>query len=75
MDYISASVNAIFAVGSANTTINIPVIEDDILEPPETFNLNFSIPSLLRNRIHTGSPNTASGSIEDSTGKTIVYLI
>ena len=75
MDYTSTSVNAIFAVGSDNTTINIPVIKDDILELPETFNLNFSIPSLLRNRVHTGSPNAASGIIEDSTGKTIVYLI
>ena len=73
MDYTSTSIDATFAVGSTNTTINIPVIEDNILEPPETFSLNFNIPLSLRNRVHAGSPNTATGSIEDSTGKTI-YL-
>ena len=74
MDYSSNSTAAVFAVGSTNTTINIPVIEDNILEPPEMFSLNFSIPSSLRNRVHTGSTNTASGSIKDSTGKTILYV-
>lgn len=72
MDYTSTSINAIFAVGSTSTIINIPVIQDDILEPPETFSLSLSIPPSFRNQVHTGIPNTASGSIEDSTGKTII---
>ena len=89
VDYTSTPIDAIFAVGSTNTTINIPVTKDNISEPTETFSLNFNIPLSLRNRVHTdfniplslhnrvhaGSPNTATGNIEDSTGKTIYLLI
>ena len=71
VDYNSTPINATFIVGSTNTTINVPVIKDSILEQSETFRLNFIIPSSIRSRVHPGSPSTATGNINDSNGKAI----
>ena len=68
-DYTSAPITATFTVGSTNTTINVPVTRDDILEERETFNLNFSIPSSLSGQVVPGNITTATGIIIDDTSK------
>ena len=71
MDYDSTPLNATFTAGSTSTIVNVPVIKDDIAEKSETFNLNFTIPSLLENRVISGTIITAVGNITDSTSKKI----
>ena len=69
MDYTSTAVNATFTAGTANTTVNVSVTNDNILEPSEMFGLIFTIPSMLSTRVLMGNPNMATGNIIDSTGK------
>ena len=69
VDYTSAPITATFSVGSTSTTIDVPVSKDDIVEERETFNLNFSIPSLFNDQIILGNITTATGFIVDDTSK------
>ena len=69
MDYTSTPIPATFAAGTANTTVNVPVTEDEILEPFETFELTFTVPSMLSTRVLVGNPNASTGNIIDSNGK------
>ena len=71
MDYDSTPLNATFTAGSTSTIVNVPVIKDDIAEKSETFNLNFTIPSSLENRVISGTITTAVGNITDNTSKKI----
>ena len=71
MDYISGPISATFAAGDTVTSIRIPVIEDDIVEGDETFDLNLIIPISLTNEISLGKTATAIGRITDTTGKLI----
>ena len=51
------------------TTIDVPVVKDDIAEELETFSLTLSIPSSLRGRVTPGDIVTATATIIDETGK------
>lgn len=75
MDYSSTPINATFAVRTSTVTVNVPVIKDNIVEPSEAFNLGFSIPLSLSSRVIPGSPNTATGIINDSTSKISNYKL
>ena len=72
MDYTSTAIIATFAAGTANTTVNVPVTKDEILEPSESFGLTFTVPSMLSTRVLVGDPNTATGDIIDSNGKNLL---
>ena len=67
MDYTSTPITATFTAGANSTTINIPVIMDDIVEGTEIFNLKIIIPSSENDTI-LGKQNTAIVYIYDSTG-------
>ena len=69
MDYTSTPITATFDAGTASSTVNVSVTEDEILEPAETFDLTFTIPSMFSTRVLMRDPNTATGNIIDSTGK------
>ena len=69
VDYTSTAVNATFTAGTASTTVNVSVTNDNILEPSEMFGLIFTSPSMLSTRVLMGNPNMATGNIIDSTGK------
>ena len=69
IDYSSTPINATFAPGFSSTTVNILVMEDDIVESSETFSLSIIIPSSLGSRVLPGRLNTAIGRITDSNGK------
>ena len=69
MDYTSTPINTTFTAGTASTTVNVPVTEDEILEPSESFGLTITVPPMLSTRVLVGDPNTATGNIIDSNGK------
>ena len=72
MDYTSTPITATFAAGMANTTVNVPVTKDEILEPSESFDLTFTVTPMLSTRVLMGNPNTATGNIIDSNGKNLL---
>ena len=69
MDYDSTPITATFTIGSTSTTVNVPVIKDDIVEESETFNLAFTIPSSLKDQVKLGDVTDAVGTIIDNTSK------
>ena len=71
MDYDSNPIIASFNAGANITTINIPVINDNITEETETFDLSLTIPLSLSGLIMLGSISKATGSIIDDTSKLI----
>lgn len=74
MDYTSTPIIATFAAGTVSSTVNVPVTNDNIIEPSETFGLTFTIPYMLSTRVLVGDPNEATGNITDSTGKDHSYI-
>ena len=71
LDYDSTPINATFTAGSTSTTVNVPVIKDDLVEESETFDLTFTIPPSLKNCVIPGNVAKAVGNITDDTGKII----
>ena len=69
IDYSSTPIKATFAPGFSSTTVNILIMEDDIVESSETFSLSIIIPSSLGSQVLPGRLNTAIGRITDSNGK------
>ena len=76
MDYESAPVNATFTAGSTNTTFNISIITDNIVEHPEPFGiqLNFTDPSMFKNQIIIGIDDICVIS-DQSSKKHLLYLV
>ena len=75
MDYNTSTIPATFTTGSTSTTVNVSLIDDNIVEGPETFDLSFTIPSSLRGRVIPGAVTEAIGNITDDTGKTYMLII
>ena len=69
MDYDSTPITATFTAGTNSTTVNVSLINDSIVEGPETFDLNFTIPSSLHGHVIPGAITKAIGSVTDDTGK------
>ena len=68
-DYDSTPINVTFTAGSTIININITVNMDNVTEASETFNLTFTILSLLSDKVVPGNITTATGIITDDTGK------
>ena len=75
MDYDSTPINATFTAGSTNTTVNITVILDSVAERDELFNLNFTIPSSLKDKVLFGHTTSTTCTIIDNTSKECLYFI
>ena len=71
-DYDSTPINVTFTAGSTINNINITVNMDNVTETSETFNITFTILSLLSDKVVPGNITTATGSITDDIGKTNV---
>ena len=69
MDYNSTPINATFTAGTIRTMVNVPLINDNIVEAPETFHLSFTIPSLLQGQVIPGAINMAVATITDNSSK------
>ena len=69
MDYDSTPINATFIAGTNSTTVNITVIMDGVAERDELFDLNFTIPSSLKDKISFGDATSAVCIVADNTSK------
>lgn len=69
VDFISAPINVTFAAGTTSTTVNIPVISDDIAEGSETFNLQIIIPG----RVQSSFPGTTTEAVVTITDNSSKY--
>ena len=67
MDYNPNPITATFIAGTNSTTINVPVIMDDIVEGTEMFKLSIVSPP-LDSDIILDRQNIATVNIYDSTG-------
>ena len=74
MDYDTTPITATFIAGTNTTAVNISLINDTIVEGPETFNLTIIIPPSLSGRVILGNVTKATGNITDNTGKTYVLI-
>ena len=68
-DFDATTQTVTIIAGTNSSTINITVINDDIVEGNETFNMSFSLPSSLSPGITTGAITNATASIIDTTSK------
>ena len=73
MDYNTSTIPATFIAGTNSTTVTMSLISDDIVEGPETFKLNITIPPSLSGRVTLGTITEAVGNITDDTSK-ILYV-
>ena len=69
MDYDSTPITATFTAGTTRAIVNVPLINDDIVEAPETFDLIFTIPSSLQGKVIPGAFNMAAAIIIDDDSK------
>ena len=67
MDYTSTPINATFPAGVNNTTVDIPVTVDNIVEENETFQVEIFIPVPAKYAVEPGNPSKASVTITDSS--------
>ena len=74
MDYNTTPITATFIAGATTTAVNVSLINDTIVEGPETFDLNITIPPPLNGRVILGNVTKAIGNITDNTGKTYVLI-
>ena len=58
-----------FTARSTSAAVNVLLINDNIAEGPETFDLGFTIPSSLSGLIIPGAITKTIGIITDDTGK------
>ena len=74
MDYDSTPITATISAGTASTTVNVPLINDSIVEGPETFNLSITISPSLSGQVELGTIIEAIGNIIDDTGRTLCLI-
>ena len=68
-DFNTSSINITIPAGATYTTVSVVVIDDDIVEGDETFDMNLHVPSSLAPAVITGSVTNATGIIADTTSK------
>ena len=67
MDYTSTPITATFTADSTNTTINIPVAVDNIVEGTERFELHLSLPISMKYAVKLATPNRVTAAIIDAS--------
>ena len=55
--------------------MNIPVINDDIVEGVETFSMSLSVPSSFNPEVTTGTITSAAVTITDTTSEYCSYVL
>ena len=71
-DYDSGSYSVKFDSGITEVTLNVSIIDDDILEGNEKFNLTVNVSS-LPNKVIVSDPGQATVTIVDNDGKSNMY--
>lgn len=67
-DFVATAITTEFSPGDQSQVVQIPLVCDTDVEGTETFSLSLSI-NVTNPRLQIGTPSTAIGIIEDSTGK------
>ena len=67
MDYNSTYITATFPAGINSTSVDVPVISDDIVERNETFQLDINIPAPAKYAVEVGYPSRAIAIITDAS--------
>ena len=67
MDYNSRTITATFSPGTTSTTITVPVMNDDVVEGAELFELRLSVDDSSAEFAQVGNRNTATAQIIDSS--------
>ena len=68
-DFISATQTVTITAGANGSMVNIPLINDDVVEGDETFSMSLTVPSSFGPGITTGNNTSAIVTIIDRTGK------
>ena len=73
-DFDATAVTVVFSPGDRSQVVQIPLVCDTIAEGTETFSMSLST-NATSSRLQIGTPSSAIGIIEDSTGKcfTVAY--
>ena len=66
-DFNSTSQTATITAGSSSSTVNITVVDDNIVEGDETFTMNLSVPNV--SRIMAGAITMATATIIDTSSR------
>ena len=74
VDYYTTPITATFIAGTTTTAVNVSLINDTIVEGPETFDLTITILSSLNDRVILGTVTKATGNITDNTGRIYVLI-
>ena len=75
IDYNSTTQTVTIIAGTNNSTVNVTVTDDNIVEGNETFSMFLTLPSSLGPRIMTGDITSATGIIIDTSGKYLIIII
>ena len=75
VDYTSTSITATFPAGINSTTVNIPVIRDNIVERNETIQLEIYLPVPAKYAVETGNPSKATAIITDSSSTYVIFVL
>ena len=69
IDFDSTPQNIMITAGNNRNTVNISLINDDIVERRETFSMSLTVPSSLGPGIRTGTITSATVIINDTTSE------
>ena len=69
VDFNTTPLTATFDSGMTMSSVSVPVMDDNIVERNETFNVILKIPPSVNRRIMTDAQNIAMVTITDSTSK------
>ena len=75
IDFNSTPQTITMTAAANSTTIQITVINDNIVEGNETFNMSLTVPSSFGPRITTGNIISATATIIDTTSELKCYFI
>ena len=68
-DFDTAMQTVTIIAETNSSTVNISVINDDIVEGDETFSMNLSVPSSLGPEVKTGTITSANVTIIDTSSE------
>ena len=75
IDFISVPQTVTIIAGTNSSTITIPVVNDNIVERNETFNMSLTTPSSLCPGITTGAIASATATIIDTSSELKCWLL
>ena len=75
VDYISTPITATFPAGVNSTTVDVPVIIDNVVEENETLQLEIFLPAPVKFAVQLGNPAKAIAIITDSSSMYVILTV